>query len=259
MNNENNQNNNPQEINNNQPVNPQNVSMGSTEQQVPVEQVVAKPNMAMDSSINQVPVEANQNSEVKNKSLGKALIILCILILGTVFNFLGNTVLYFIGIALTVVALVLSIIQIKKKSKLSIITLILALLLLIGNGVVIFLAYSSGNKKSDELTGSTYVAIAKGYLLAAESNMATEECNDKSASKTIYLSDFEELKNIVSPYGNKIDVDNSYIKIVPNVKDDVCEYEYSIYITDGVYSIGTDSNPVLAKDITVDTITSGNN
>lgn len=254
MNNENNQNINPQETNNVQPE----VSMGGVAQQAPVEQVVAQPEMVMEPSTNQVPVEPAQSVAPKKKSLGKVFIVLCMLIIGAVFSFLGNTILYFIGIVLVVVSLILSIVQIKNKSKLSIITLILALLLLIGNGVFIFLAYSNGNKKSDELTDSTYVAIAKGYIIAVEGSVLSEECNDKTAEKVNYLSDVEGMDNVVSPYGNAINREESYVKIVPKVKDNSCEYEFYIYLTDGTYSIGSANNPILEKNITVDTITSVN-
>lgn len=48
-----------------------------------------------------------------------------------------------------------------------------------------------------------------------------------------------------SPYGNNYvtGANGSYIHVVAGMSGNVCKYTYSIFLSDGVYSIGTKDNP----------------
>lgn len=52
-----------------------------------------------------------------------------------------------------------------------------------------------------------------------------------------------------SPFGGTIDQEKSYILVEAEIKDAVCVYTYSIYLTDGTYELGELYAPILEKSI----------
>lgn len=252
MNNENNQNNNPQEINNNQPVNPQNVSMESTEQQVPVEQVVAQPNMVVDSSINQVPVEDNQEQKPKKSKMG--IILLIVLIIGIIISVISP-----IGMVLVAGAFIASIVMIKKHIKLSKLVCILAVIYVVLYAAMIGSAAVKTTKTIDYSRNASFATIASGYINEVKSDMLSSDTKCDSASKEISVSFSDIAYDAPDVFGKGIDKSSSYVKVVPTVEGEDCTYSYYVYMTDGEHSIGTSDNPILETEITSEKVTSGNN
>ena len=52
-----------------------------------------------------------------------------------------------------------------------------------------------------------------------------------------------------SSFGKPFDVNTSYVKVVAKKENNVCKYIYSIYLTDGTYSLGSPNNPVELSQI----------
>ena len=252
MNNENNQNNNPQEINNNQPVNPQNVSMGSKEQQVPVEQVVAQPNMAMDSSINQVPVEANQEQKPKKSKMW--IILLIVLIIGIIISVISP-----IGMVLVAGAFIASIVMIKKHIKLSKLVCILAVIYVVLYVAMIGSAAMKASKTIDVSRNASFASIAGGYINEVRMDMLSSDTKCDASSKEISISFSDIDYDAPAVFGKELDKSSSYVKVVPTIKEKDCTYSYYVYMTDGEHSVGTSDNPILETDLTGEIVTGGNN
>ena len=103
---------------------------------------------------------------------------------------------------------------------------------------------------------------AKSYLEYARNLVRTDETNSLlggtvkyapscfNESKKVSKITFNEISSntsessIVSPFGGSYDLNSSYVQVVADLKNNECKYIYSIYITDGTYSIGSPSSPV---------------
>ena len=110
--------------------------------------------------------------------------------------------------------------------------------------VFIYIIYSFYNNvwHSDKNTNA-YIKLANDYISIAKNKVTNDNsfCVDNEETKNIKLSELiNGLTTSVSPYGNNLDLDNSYVEIINNN----CNYTYLIFLTDGEYSIGTSNKPV---------------
>lgn len=149
----------------------------------------------------------------------------------------------------------------KKKNNKKIIIIVCVIL-----GIVLLCFFSSFvlsftqiNSTIDKARESSFKSEAESILEAARNNINSDDLIsviDKKQSKYNLYCDGEnekqvklkltELQNAISksPFGNNYDVNNSYVKVVAKTENNICRYIYSIYLTDGTYSIGSPNNPV---------------
>lgn len=149
-----------------------------------------------------------------------------------------------------------------KKSKKKIIIIIASIIVIL---ILPFLILKDFFRDNEKLA-TEFVNDALEFLNGAESLVTADSTNSlfgptdpKYAPKcitgneesTIKLNEIVDNPEITltftlkSPYGDKYDLDNSYIKIKA-IKNETssCSYDYYIYLTDKTYSIGTKTNPI---------------
>lgn len=151
----------------------------------------------------------------------------------------------------------------KSNTKLIIIIVIAIVAVIILIRVVgFFLAYSGVNSVVDSTRSSAFVSDAKSYLEYARSLVRTDEANSLFGGTIKYApSCYNSNNNIskitlneissntsgastVSPFGGSYDLYSSYVQVAAELTNNECKYIYSIYITDGNYSIGSPNNPI---------------
>ncbi len=153
----------------------------------------------------------------------------------------------------------------KKKSntKVTIIIIVAVLVIYILFRLITSLtSYNAVNSVIDNTRASSFVSDAKSYVQNARFIVGNEEASgklkyspscsiDNSASKIILKEIVSNSGNMssTSPFGKKYDLDSSFIKVISKITNNSCDYEYYIYLTDGTYSIGTPSNPILYNDL----------
>ncbi len=62
-------------------------------------------------------------------------------------------------------------------------------------------------------------------------------------NETFYLVDIYS-DSLDSPFGGEIDKRESFVTVKSEVIEGDCQYLYSVYLTDGVYEIGSPYGPV---------------
>lgn len=158
----------------------------------------------------------------------------------------------------------------KQKSNVKIIIIIVVIVLVIYalfRLATFLISFKTVNSVLDNTRTSAFVSSAKSYIEYAKSLVQIDEVNgnakyapscviNNSTSK-ITLNEISSNKgNILgaSPFGGTYDFDSSYVKVTSKVNNNSCDYEYSIYLTDGTYSIGTSSNPILYSDLSSNSV-----
>lgn len=203
----------------------------------------------------QIPVNSQQ---VNNNNLNVApskeqsCIIFLILAIVSALCLFGNGIIVIIGIVLSLISLIGSIIMLKKKAKLSIPSLILSIIVLAIYIISFVLAFNTVNDYLDRTKASIFKDAAIGFAMQARQDALinkTISCDDESL-KSI-KGTLPELANggKISPFGGNYDRNSSYVIVEASEVNGTCQYKASIYLTDGVYSLGTSSNPVLESEI----------
>ena len=159
----------------------------------------------------------------------------------------------------------------KKSNIKLIIIIVIAVVALFGlvRLVGLFLSYQGINSVLDDTRKTTFVSDAKSYLESARSLVLSDTTNSLLGGSTKYapscyngnnniskipLNDISSNRggsSTVSPFSGSYDLNSSYVQVVAYIKNNECKYIYSIYITDGTYSIGSSSNPVEYDKLTV--------
>ena len=156
-------------------------------------------------------------------------------------------------------------------------TLVELLAVIVVLAIVMGIAAVAITNVLDSTRKNAYVATAKQFITGAKSLVNADEVEimlggtSKYTPKCVSGGEIKkiELSNITtegsnsdstkdtdkSPYGTKLDKAKSYV----NVKsvygtNGTCTYEYSIFITDGIYSIGTEEAPLLETDLGSDDV-----
>ena len=143
-------------------------------------------------------------------------------------------------------------------------TLVELLAVIVVLAIVMGIAAVAITNVLDSTRKNAYVASAKQFIAGAKTLVNADEveimlgstnnkyapkCDATQTTKPIKLSDIrtEGGTNDKSPYGNAIDKASSFVnvKAVYDADTGTCTYEYSVYITDGVYAIGTAAAPVV--------------
>lgn len=115
----------------------------------------------------------------------------------------------------------------------------------------------------------TLVNIGQTDVLLGQTNKYVPTCGDTDNSIKISISEIktEGNSNDKSPYGLPFDrsvdaqgnITGSYVEVTAkavtagDAKN--CDYEYSIYLTDGVYSIGTTGDPKAETELVSSLVT----
>ena len=122
-------------------------------------------------------------------------------------------------------------------------------------------AFTSHMKDLDKMLDSsrvgTYVSTAIEYCrLARNMNLSNQYVScDGTATKDLKFKDMDDNSTTVSPFGNPIDLTNSYIRIEAiKGAGGACNVQFSIYMTDGQYDIGTKSNPAGCTSLTQNSV-----
>ena len=138
-------------------------------------------------------------------------------------------------------------------------TLVELLAVIVVLAIVMSLAVVAITSVLDNARRATFVSEAKSFLEGARNVVNSDDlisvldktkathfvsCTDASKSTTnILISDIPlQQGGKKSPYGNAYDA-ASYVKVDAAMDGNVCKYTYSIYLSDGVYAIGTASTP----------------
>ena len=155
-------------------------------------------------------------------------------------------------------------------------TLVELLAVIVVLGIVMGIAAVAITNVLDTTRKNAYVASAKQFIAGAKTLVNTDEmnillgetavyapkCSTTSTSTTITLDKIktENQANDKSPYGNAINKTESFVKVTAsamNTSTGECTYSYAIYITDGVYKIGTTTAPTLETDLKASSVVAG--
>ena len=150
----------------------------------------------------------------------------------------------------------------KSKNNTILIIGIIVIVVIVG-AVLLFSGVFSGNSKN----ASTYVQDAKSIINGANSLVDSDNIssvlgssgnkyapictyNNENNESTITLNSIINEGYFSNNNNINYDLNSSFVKVKAVIKNNSCKYEYYIYLTDGNYSIGTPSNPILESDIT---------
>ena len=151
--------------------------------------------------------------------------------------------------------------NLKNKKGFTLVELLAVIVVL---AIVMGLAVVGITSVLENTRKSAFAADAKSFIQGAHNLVSTDEAtvllggtaeyapscagaNGSTDSKTIPLSKIplQSGSGEKSPYGNPYNKSNSMITVTSTVgAGGVCTYEYKIYLTDDVYSIGTSDSPV---------------
>ncbi len=202
----------------------------------------------------QTPINIQQASINSNttESEKKSSIIFLVLAIVSVFCFFGKGIVSIVGIVLSVISLIGSIVMIKKKAKLSIASLIISIVVLAIYIFSLVIAFSTVSDYVDQTKASVFRSAAYNLAMGAKQNAIFDNsisCDDtKNKSTRKMLSELSHSYTI-SPFGGNYDYNKSYVLVEAYKENGVCKYKASIYLTDGTYSLGTSSIPVLDSNI----------
>lgn len=140
-------------------------------------------------------------------------------------------------------------------------TLVELLAVIVVLAIVMSLAVVAITGVLDNARKATFVSEAKSFLEGARNVVNSDDLisvidrnnvhhllacdNDAYKSTTIKLDEIPlQQGGIKSPYGNKYDKTNSYIVVTAQMNGTTCQYEYQIFLYDGIYAIGEVNKPV---------------
>jgi len=119
---------------------------------------------------------------------------------------------------------------------------------------ILYSLYSNGLLNGQKQ--NAFLATASDYIDRAHKEVEKSndpKCNrDTTVIRKIPLNDLiDGTTSSISSYGGTIDLINSYvnIKVNYNNNNNTCDYEYSIYMTDDKYSLGSKDNPILESNV----------
>lgn len=155
----------------------------------------------------------------------------------------------------------------KKKSKktLVIILVIIGVLVIGYYALTFFVSFYGVSNTLDTTRKSAYLGSTKSYISGAKT-LVREYGTDYYLSCEDDNIKYMSLGEIIngpdkSSFGNKFILGEKYNKLLdtkPNdsyirieVNSSKCEYQYSIYITDGTYSVGSANNPILESELDI--------
>lgn len=193
----------------------------------------------------------NGNSNVVESDIKYALIFIGLSVISVFLFFFSNTSFIF-DMSIVVASLIGSIVMVKKKKKYAIFSLIISLVVIIFHIISFFIA----TKEISGVLNSTRVSAFKETAF----NFISEVYRRGLSSGEIYCDENgqKEFKEslptdmnggITSPFGGKFDLSNSYVLIQSNMNNGTCQYKKFIYLTDGKYSLGEFSSPILEDEI----------
>lgn len=157
----------------------------------------------------------------------------------------------------------------KKSKKTLVIVLVIIGVLVIGYFALTFLGSFYGVSNTlDGTRKNAYLVTVKSYINGAKTlvmEYGTDYYLNCDDDKIMYMT-LSEIENVSdkSPFGNKFQVgekhnklldtkpSDSYIRI--EVNSNTCKYQYSIYLTDGTYSVGSSDNPILESELDISDI-----
>ena len=142
-------------------------------------------------------------------------------------------------------------------------TLVELLAVIVVLAIVMGIAAVAITNVLDTTKKNAFVASARNYIAGAKTLVNTDQVNVLISgtngqyapacpgTNTIALSNIKTENEIEkSPYNQNYDVVNSFVKVTAtqNATGD-CNYTYQIYLTDGVYAIGTSTSLVAEADL----------
>ena len=146
-------------------------------------------------------------------------------------------------------------INIFFHSKSIIIKLFLLVLIVIIATTIFYI--NKSNNLIYEKKLNLFVDTAKDYINITKKTIQKNNninCTDKQIAKYPLSKIINGELSSISPFGNKLNLEASFVVVQANNNLKTCEYIYSIYITDDSYSLGTKDNPILEKDIEIHNI-----
>lgn len=203
----------------------------------------------------QAPINIQQiNNNIPNTTVskGQSSIVFLILVIISVICFFGKGIISIIGISFCVISLIGSIIMLKKKAKLSMLSLITSIIVLAVYVFSFVLAFNTIDNYINQTKSSIFKSTAHSFIMQTYQDILFDEemdCN-KIESKGIKRPLSRLAKGgTISPFGGNYDYNLSYILVQPDKVNGMCKYKMSIYLTDGAYSLGTTSSPIVESDI----------
>ena len=157
----------------------------------------------------------------------------------------------------------------KDNKKSSIITfLVIIVLILLIFGIIKIVNNFLSNNKIDNNNSLVFVSNAESFIMDAKTLVKKDEKSSKDLNfapsciddnkKIIIISLSKILSNVndnkISPFGGEYNLDKSYVRVNAIYKNELCEFEYYIYLTDNNYSIGTENNPIISDKITKEVV-----
>lgn len=214
------------------------------------------------NAVNQVPPTTLNNQVVNNEKkvkkstsiIGILLVILCLIGFGL---FVINNI---YGLGVGIVCFLLALIAVQKNPPFIFLAIVMPVVLC----SAYLLLMISNDQKTKEYQyreqASKFVDMARGYIYSARDYARGKKivgCGDNiKGEDTIKLSNLESGYDLTSPFDNKkqINVNDSFVALRATNYFDDCIIHYSIYLTDGEYSIGNSNNPVKDEELDISVI-----
>ncbi len=143
--------------------------------------------------------------------------------------------------------------QKQSKSALLIVGVALIVLFLISGGIM-FATDFFKDKLVSSPEKSQFIVDAKSILSQVLRNNSLENglCTSAGSRKVLLNSMSFDEPIVTSPFGRNYDLGKSYVLIKYDYVNNKCLYEYYIYLTDGIMSIGSSIDPVNEDMMDVD-------
>ncbi len=187
----------------------------------------------------------NNSNPRSKKNIPFTIILIIISLIGTIGLF-SNGVIAVSGLSLCIISLIGSIIAFKKKIKYSKLSLIISAVLVVIYIVLFIIAYVSVNSFINDSRANIFRNDAQSYINGAHMQNYDKIKCENSGVKSYKLSlPKTEHNTYISPFNGSYDINKSFILIEAQKVNDRCETKRYIYLTDGNYSLGTSSNPVI--------------
>lgn len=156
----------------------------------------------------------------------------------------------------------------KKNNKkiLIIVLVVIGILIILPIAFTRILSIGYTSKTLNNTRSSAFVSNAKNYISHTRVLVGDNFSNyylscDDDEIKYISLAEIEENQKVPSPYGGVYQLgtkNNKLVDTIPNgsyirieVNSNTCKYQYSIYLTDGKYSVGTSYAPIIESELDV--------
>lgn len=153
----------------------------------------------------------------------------------------------------------------KKKNKFLILVLVIVIIYILFQVITLMISSKGVNSQLDNTRKSAFLSSARSYISNAKFLVNDDIKGKYKPECTIndfkYISLADLTSDSKSPFGAYYQIGLKYNKGLDSIPTDSyikietinnnCDYEYSIYLTDGKHKIGTSSTPILETELDI--------